>query len=317
MLNVLRSSQPLAFVIVTVTWLLGLTLQIFVHIPEPFAWSFIDTHSLLPRYAWISNLLLVLPALALHQSYSNNEYAPHQNSLAVWIYLLLGSMFCLAFPLHPYLLAQTFFALSLHQIWQVYRQGDAKHLYFNASLLIGCSAIIVPNTSLIFLGLLVSLAYTRSGIWREWAWSIIGFILPPIMLIVILWCFNATEYLSHWLDNFGWNSKHNLSLSASIPLTLLTLWGVKELLATYSEISNKSRNTKTTALFMSISMIVVALFDLSNNVDLAWFLILPVVGLATPFIVLKNKRPWWMKAIFWALLLWSSLALVGGIFNYM
>lgn len=317
MLNVLRSSQPLAFVIVTVTWLLGLILQFFVPTPNQITWSFFDTHALLPGYAWISNLILVLPALALHRSYSNNEFAPHRNSLAVWIYLLFGSLFCLAFPLHPYLIAQTFFALSLHQIWKVYRQGDAKHLYFNASLLIGCSAIIVPNTSLLFLGLLVSLAYTRSGIWREWAWSIIGFILPPVILIVLMWYFNSTEYLNNWLDNFGWNSKYKLSFSVSIPLILLTLWGVKELLSTYSAISNKSRNTKTTALFMSISMIVVALFDLSNNIDLAWFLILPVVGLTTPFVVLKNNRPWWMKTIFWALLLWSSLALVGGIFNYM
>ncbi|MGB1032837.1 MAG: DUF6427 family protein, partial [Flavobacteriales bacterium] len=203
------------------------------------------------------------------------------------------------------------------QIWQVYRQGDAKHLYFNACLLLGCAALVVPNASLLFIGTLVSLAYTRSGIWREWAWSLIGFLLPAAFLLTLLWFYNSLALVQYWVDHFGWNTKIQLTLSATVPITLLTLWGTKELLSTYSASSNKSRNTKTTALFMSIAILLVALFELSNNINLAWYFMLPVYSLLIPFIVLKEKRTWWMKSIFWALLLWTTFSLVGLIFNVM
>lgn len=317
MLSVLRSSQPLAFVIVTITWMLGLGLHFFAPIPDQCSWCIVNSGELLPKFSWISNFLLLLPAIALHRSFSNNEFAPHRNSLAVWLYILFGSFFCLLFPFHHYLLAQTFIALALHQMWQVYRQGDAKHLYFNATFFIGCSALIVPNTSWLFIAALVSLAYTRSGIWREWAWSLIGFILPATIVLTLLWFNDSIDLVQHWTQNFGWQPKGSLSLSASIPLSLLILWGVKELMVTYSATSNKSRNTKTVALFMALAILSVSILELSNNVNMAWFFMLPVSSLLIPFIVLKDKRTWWMKLIFWALLLWTSLSLVGVIFNFM
>ena len=309
MLSILRSNQPFAIILVGLTWALGVVWNWWFIEPEVSSWIFPQLNIYFSASSWriliFQSLIQLLTVGVIHRTYNSNEYILGGNYFAAWIYALFAALFSAVFPAHPFLLLHLLIILAMKQVFDVYRQNDVQHHYFNASFFLGVSMLIVPSSFVLALSLLVSLAYTRSGIWREWAWSIVGFVLPFLIGICIVWLAEDLDLIQQWgASVVGIDPQSQLNWLA-IPFGIWFLFGLKGLINSYRSSSNKARNTKSTSLIFLLGCLSFVIL----NYDASWaaliFAALANVALVLPYHFIGDKIKLHHRVLFGLLLIAS------------
>ncbi|NQX91124.1 MAG: hypothetical protein HRT74_03130, partial [Flavobacteriales bacterium] len=180
----------------------------------------------------------------------------------------------------------------------------------------GVALCISLNYSWLLLGLLISLTYTRSGVWREWAWAIIGFLLPGMLKMVICWVFfEGFDWFHQWMATLTLVPKELSFHWGYIPLLVLFFWGLTGFLGSYIDSSIKGRNTRTVWLIMMLSYLLCGIFESEYSFSNISLWILPIVSILIGFCLLSRRVRWWQKVLFWLVLSAVSISLVGLVFN--
>ena len=144
MLRLLSSNQPIAFMLTVFTVLIGVVLAMFLGTEGAVVtWNADWVNSFLSLSAgrifyWAIGLLV--GAWSVHYVYNRHEFIENRSALASWIYVMLWIIFSLDQITHPLLWANVPLIWSIHWIFSVYRQNDAKDRYFNAGVLLGIKA---------------------------------------------------------------------------------------------------------------------------------------------------------------------------------
>lgn len=309
MLSILRSNQPFAIILVGLTWALGVLWNWwFIHL-EVSSWIFPQVNAYFSASSWriliFQSLVQLLTIGFIHRTYNSNEYILGGNYFAAWIYALFSALFSTIFPAHPFLLLHLLMILAMKQVFDVYRQNDVQHHYFNAAFFLGVSMLIVPSSFVLSIFLLVSLAYTRSGIWREWAWSIVGFVLPFLIGICIVWLAEDPGLIQEWgASVVGIDPQSQLNWLA-IPFGIWFLFGLKGLINSYRSSSNKARNTKSTSLIFLLACLSFVVL----NYDASWaaliFASMANLALLLPYHFIGDKLKLHHRLLFGLLLIAS------------
>lgn len=88
--------------------------------------------------------------------------------------------------LHPALLSMIFFIPALEKLLSSYKTERLSYNYFEASFYIGAGSLLYFNFIYYIIIVWVALLILRPVIWREWVFSIMGFLAP--------WFFFAVTY---------------------------------------------------------------------------------------------------------------------------
>lgn len=270
MLSILRSNQPFAIILVGLTWILGIVWNGFFMSPEVSSWIFPEINNYFNgnplRILVFQSIVQGLSIIFLHRAYNSNEYINGGNYFAAWIYTLFAALFSCIFPAHPFLLLHLLLLLAMRQVFEVYRQNEVQHHYFNAAFFLGCAMLFIPSSFVLAIALLVSLAYTRSGIWREWAWSIVGFILPFLIAITLVWLGEDLQWIKHWqISIVGIDLQEKMNWLA-VPMGIWFVLGLRGLAKSYGSSSNKARNTKSTSVIFLLACFAFVLI----NYEVSW-----------------------------------------------
>ena len=309
MLSILRSNQPFAIILVGLTWALGVVWNWWFIEPEVSSWIFPQLNTYFSASSWriliFQSLIQLLTVGVIHRTYNSNEYILGGNYFAAWIYALFAALFSTVFPAHPFLLLHLLIILAMKQVFDVYRQNDVQHHYFNAAFFLGVSMLIVPSSFVLALSLLVSLAYTRSGIWREWAWSIVGFVLPFLIGICIVWLAEDLDLIQQWRASVvGIDLQSQLNWLA-IPFGVWFLFGLKGLINSYRSSSNKARNTKSTSLIFLLGCLSFVILNYDGSWAALIFATLVNVALLLPYHFIGDKLKLHHRLLFGLLLIAS------------
>ncbi len=310
MLSILRSNQPFAVILVGLTWILGVVWNGFFMSTTVTSWIFPEINHYFNgnplRILVFQSIVQALSIIVLHRAYNSNEYISGGNYFATWIYALFAALFSCIFPAHPFLLLHLLLLLAMRQVFEVYRQNEVQHHYFNAALFLGCAMLFIPSSFVLAIALLVSLAYTRSGIWREWAWSIVGFVLPFLTALTLVWLSEDLQWIKHWQSSIvGVDLQEKMDWLA-VPMGIWVVLGLRGLISSYGSSSNKARNTKSSSLIFLLACFVFVLI----NYDASWaalvFATLANISLLFPYPFEREKIKFVHHLLF-AFLVGSSL----------
>lgn len=307
MLRLLSSNQPIAFMFTVLTVVIAGVLSM---------WQLENAHTAYWHTAWVQDVLahpigkvlywvggLLAGAWSVHFVYNRHEFIEDRSALASWMYVLFWMSFSMDQITHPLLWANIPLIWSVHWIFSVYRQNDAKDRYFNAGTLMGAATLI--STSLLWLTpiLFVCIAYTRSFKWREWWLALSGLLLPWFMYLTLKWVVDPSfiQGFDLWAALPCSEDVVGLQWIGMGLLLLAALVGFQKLFASFTGSSNRARNTRSVFIILLIGALVSAYPTYQNcNTTLLTAVILPLSFLI-PQAFQIGKRIILTRLFFWAL----------------
>ncbi|MEO0404391.1 MAG: DUF6427 family protein [Bacteroidota bacterium] len=306
MLRILQSVQPFSYLLSLGTFVLMFGLLLFGQ-------GGLEMFKI--DYWWLSFGAVGL-GLLWNRMVNSNEFKNREQTLTFWFWCLLGGLLVFLHRDWTWVVCNGLMAAMFFHLGPIHRQQDTKNQYFNAAFFGGLAVCLNFNYCWLLLGLLISLSYTRSGLWREWAWSFIGFLLPSMMKIVLFWLFSEDfDWFLEWMSTFQMVPKEWSFHWGFIPLLVLIGWGLMNFFGTYIESSIKGRNTRTVWVIMSLSYILCGVFESKFQFSSIAIWLLPFSSVLLGFCLNSQRVPWWKKALFWLFLSTYSLSVVGQIFN--
>ena len=111
--------------------------------------------------------------------------------------LLLITISCVSFfsiGFNRVILANTLIVVAFYQLLKLYNVANRFGVLFNAGILVGLASIIYFPSIVYFLFIWMVLIYISTPVWRDFAISLIGFILPLIYYVAYFFVFkNLSE----------------------------------------------------------------------------------------------------------------------------
>jgi len=191
LLRLYTSSQPALLITYPVLAALGLW-PVWVKRPvdlRPYAYpaeQWIESLFPGPFESWSVALILIsFAAWQVNALYNRHEFFSSAVFTPGLVYVLLAIGLMPLAPSNALLLANCFVIAGIDQVLRVYHQQRALSEYFLAGFFLGCAALIYPPMLILGLGLWLSISYSRSFRWREYAVSALAFVSPFVWWLAV------------------------------------------------------------------------------------------------------------------------------------
>ncbi len=218
-----------------------------------------------------------------------NSYLP-----GILFILIIGSLL----PLHrvqPLLFSNIFLIMAIDQVLSSLRKEKTIDSFFNAGFYLFMGSLLYRGLAFYILILYVGLFFFRTFSWREWIMPILGFLLPLIMLIGIMFLVNNTET---FYDNFFMNIKFKLVNFSEFRISLpsIVFYIYTSLILLYSTIiyRNNKINSRKYMVFLSfmflLSVLLFIIFE-TFYIEGLFIAAIPIAFFISYFLInLKSKR---------------------------
>ncbi len=296
MLQLLKTNQPLAHILVPIIIGLGL-LPILNTDLTPWSAGTIELPfigSLAPLAIYSIEFALVwIGSLLSNRLFNNGHYTTQISNFPAFIFALLAVVAVSGKHAILPLLATILVLLGLQAITKVYRQNNASSEYFSGALWFGIASIAWNSMIILLPFLIVCIIFTRAMNWREYIVALVGYFLPYFWLLSMCYLLEANQILQSTISI----SPDQFSKTLSLPfewhtllfvgtMALLILLSLRSFLSTYGQSTNQSKNTKNITLIALIAFTFVGLITPGNWILIA---VLPVISLIIPFFFVKKK----------------------------
>lgn len=249
----------------------------------------------------VALLLIIIQSVVLFYVYQANGFFGRSNFLPAIIILLTYSWNTDYLTMHAVLPAGLFLIIALNSIMAMYSRQGAYHQVFTAAFSIGIASLFYIPVAYMLLVIWFTLITYRISAWREYAVSLIGFVLPYIYYISwLFWTDSLDTGLMHMANALlsivlpeRLSLSHTIWLSVSAFILLVTMVAVLNIMND-KLISLRRRawvlfNFSFTALF---ALLITGWPILSAN----YFFVIPLSFFITGSFVLF-KRPFWFELL--------------------
>ncbi len=162
----------------------------------------INIHPLL--YKLCGLLILILHGFYLARFNTKFILVKARTNLPALLFIIISSSYIPIQELHPVLFAGLLILIATDFLFVSYKKEILSYKPFEASLLISLASLFYAKAAFYLLIVWIGLAYLRPFLWREWVFTLIGFLLPYLFLFsyYYLWDYNLTERYQAILENF-------------------------------------------------------------------------------------------------------------------
>ena len=206
-LKFLKVGRPVQFMLLLVFAVL-FWLKYFI-LPQPVQMSFEE--SPMPLFQLVSRLLggqeflsktialslLVINALLLSRLNMKFIVLKSRTYLPSFIFLLVVSSYLPLQRLNPAVFASIFMLFAIEAILGAYKKEGLAYEYFLASFLVSMGSLFYARGAYIMLIIWIGLSLFRNIRWREWMFTVIGFLLPYLFLFS-LYYLAGQELFPRW-----------------------------------------------------------------------------------------------------------------------
>ncbi len=250
--------------------------------------------------------LFVLVSAGFYLNYLNTKYIffPERTYFPGLIFLLLTSVINNANL--PLAISILFILLAIDRLIATYKIEHLVYNSFDASIAIAMASIFYFPAVFIMLFVWASIINLRSFYWREWVYSIIGFAVPYIFILVYYFLTDKdfTTYYNYLLGNFE-HSKAVFKFGKAFIVFLsvvgfITLASSQRLLRVFPTMKILSRKSFILFLIFFLITFLIMLFIKNGNFDFWYLTSIPLCYLFTVFFI-TVKRYWWGELLFWML----------------
>lgn len=125
---------------------------------------------------------------------ANQEIVDKQNYFPVFLFLALSTVAANPVKLAPHIFTNVFVLYAFYKLLNTYRQEDVLKQVFDAAFLLSVSFFITISGIIFFPIFFIALFILRSFNWREWAVSLLGFLVPVFIYECMAYLSNFTQY---------------------------------------------------------------------------------------------------------------------------
>jgi hypothetical protein len=144
----------------------------------------------------LSVVLIVFQAFFLTEVINRQNVLRESSHLPALMYIILMSCFPEQLSFNPLVIANFFIIIFLNSLFNFYKSVEIAFDAFDAGLFIGIATLFYWPSIFLFPLIWSALIVLRTFVWREWAASLIGIILPFIYFGVLM----------YWYDQLSVNS---------------------------------------------------------------------------------------------------------------
>jgi len=250
--------------------------------------------------------LIIIPihAIGLNNLIYENNVIKKENIIIAFVFVLLNSFYQNSFN---NLICSFLMLFVLNYLFETYQKEQPFYQIFNASIIIGIATYFNPKISLFILLIFYTSAIFNHFKWRVLTVSILGFITPFLLHLIICLTTGAKFYIPE--IHFSTNT---ISLNELIPLkthqiiltialVITCLFSIYEFLSWLYKKSIKSRKSFFILIFyVIISLLIIILFDYKS-----WYLLITpsAIFIANYFTYSKHRK---IANLIFVLLLISS-----------
>ena len=291
-LKVFKSGQPaLLFFIPFFAGLLWLKYFIF---PQPV--DIVFEPNPMPFYRWISTMLenqlilgkiitlalMVFTGLWLSRMNTKFIILSHRTYLPAIIYLLIVSSYLPLQELNPAVFACVFLVFAIEIMFDTYKKEGLALEFFMASFLIAIASLFYARAAFLMMIVWTGLSLFRTIYWREWAFTIFGFLTPYVILFA--WYFLSGQDLAHNWEMIRYNFVHDRDtgylnsyyLAFYAYLLLVILLASRKMLSNYQKLKIYIRVFFRFNFWIFAFVLTPFLVIYSSAIEMLYFLAIPV-----------------------------------------
>ena len=245
----------------------------------------------------VALMLVVIKALIVFYVFQSNGFFKRSNFLPAIVILLTYSWNSNYQTMHAILPAGILIIIALNAIMGMYGRPAAYHQVFTAAFSIGIASLFYIPLAYLMLMIWLTLITYRISSWREYAVSIVGFILPLIYYVSwLFWNDNLPSGLHQLSDNL-----FNLILPPRLSVVnMIWLWVsgfvlVVAMMAVLNIMNDKliSLRRRSWVLFnFSLTVVILMIFSGWPMLSANYLFVIPISFFITGSLTLIKRRFW-------------------------
>ncbi|MDF1673135.1 MAG: DUF6427 family protein [Vicingaceae bacterium] len=229
----------------------------------------------------------------------SNTYLPS----LILVTLNCASIFNLCF--HQIIVANSLIIVAFYQLLKLYNVSNKYGLLFNSGILVGLASMLYFPSVLYFVVIWLVLIYMTTPVWRDFAISLIGFVIPLIYYIAYFFVFKDLSELVFLTENtkifeFNFWTLNIWNKGVLLMLVLLMLISAFKLLISAGKSIAKVRKMLVSVLLYFLVSIL-SLFLNQGDVVATLLLMSVPLSIMIGFFFQNIRKAWLAEAIYFVL----------------
>ena len=211
LLRLFRSFQPVIIILIPLMGIL-IWMQSFSGVPQRVFFFDIQQqplfalfYNLLENQSFLSSLttfvFVLIGGFLLVRLNTIYIFIPDRTYMPALFFLLIAGSYIPLQRLNPSVFGVIFLLLALDKIFQGYRREGLIYNSFEAAFLIAIGSMFYTGLFFLLPLVWIGLAFFRPGYWKEWFFSIIGFVLPYLFLFS--WYYLTGKSITGYLESLA------------------------------------------------------------------------------------------------------------------
>jgi len=256
----------------------------------------------------VAFLMFLLIGILIVRLNTRYFFIPVRTQLPAVIFMCIVSSVVVLQRFNPVIVSSLILILVIDRIFGSYKYEGLAYHFFDSALLVSLSSLIYVNSFFFISFVWAGLLLLRSFNWREWLFSIIGFILPYLFLCGY---FYATDrsidelLLSTIRKNFevGYNLGNKVADIKFIAIVLTFLIFLTSLYMIHKFDTKKTYARKYLLFFLWMFIISTLLFIIfpSFGIEYIYIAAIPLTYLFSHYFVFTKVN--WLSRIFFSVLI--------------
>jgi hypothetical protein len=203
-----------------------------------------------------------------------------RTQLPAFFYILICSSFIPLHRMNPVLIGCFILVLAIYKIFDTYKKEKLCYNFFDAAMLISVASMFYFNFIFFILVIWAGLILLRPFILREWIFSVVGFILPYILIFSYYYLrdYDISRLFDVYRSYFSYG-KYDMKFDLSYKLLLiyyllLLLIGSIYMMSVYT--TRKIYSRKYFMFFLWLFLITVAVYCIIPSAGYEMILILSI-----------------------------------------
>ena len=267
--------------------------------------SWFENSGILSRLVTLA--LLIFNALWISRLNTKYILVQSRTYLPSFLFLLIVSAFLPLQQLNPALIASICLVLCIDIMFETYKKEELALQFFQAAFLLSVASLFYARAVYLMFGIWTGLVLLRVFRWREWAFTILGFLVPYIFLFAYYY-FSGRDLQENWtyiMRNFFTDPNYEYSnvyyLVFYAYLFILLILASLRMMRIYQGLKIYIRKFYRLNFWLFAISVLVFFLLYSRSVEFIYFIAIPISYMLAYYLL--NLRSKWTGEVMFGLLL--------------
>jgi hypothetical protein len=199
---------------------------------------------------------------------------------------------------NPVLLSGFFLLLAIEKVFESYRNTNLSYEYFVAAFYISLGSLFYPYLIFFMFFIWAALAVLKTFNWREWIFTIIGFLFPFFFTFSFYYLLHNDptrlyrDFKAAFSINFHFSDYHTPGIAFFGFMVLIVMVASQFMIRTYQSMKILPRKAFTVIFWLFVNTLVVYLAVSQASVEIVFLLAIPLAYLFSNYFTYMKSTRW-------------------------